>query len=297
MVILYIILGIYLGVGFLYALWVWLFRYETFLSIIPNTLFGLPYIIWVSWDAITYKKFSFHELFKHKKAVIFDLDGTIIDSQPIWNAAMENVKKQVKLGMLERNYPPGLNVREKWIELLKDAGSGVSISVDKLVSATKQEVLSTYSDVEAFEGFWDFARYLKEKEFKLALASNTDRDLVEELLKRMDAEEVFDFVITGTDVKNRKPNPQMYLEALKGLGVKARDAVVFEDTVVGSRAATAASIDTVIIWDGETEKTRYPSKVKTFIPNYENLSYEIEHSLKDKLEDTKKFIEENNIEF
>ncbi len=297
MVILNVILGIYFGVGFLYALWLWLFRYETFFSIIPNTLFGLPYILWVSWEAVTFKKFSFHELFKHKKAVIFDLDGTIIDSQPIWNAAMENVKKQVKLGVIDRNYPPGLNVREKWSSILKEAGNDVSFSLDKLVAATKQEVLSTYAVIEPFDGFWGFVRYLKENEYKIALASNTDRDVVEEMLKRMGAEDLFDFVITGSDVKNRKPNPEMYLAAAKGLALKPKHVVVFEDTVVGSKAAVGAKMDTVIVWDGEVEKIKYPSKVKTYIENYENLDYEIEHSFSEKLEDTKKFIKENNIEF
>lgn len=296
MLTIYIFLGIYLGVGFLYALWLWLFRYASFLSIIPNTLFGLPYILWTVYFAYSYRKFSFYELFKNKKAVIFDLDGTIIDSEPVWNTAVENIKNKVQLGSLTTEYPSGLNIRDKWLAIIKEAPAEMTFSLDKLISATKQEVLSTYTEVEAIDGFWRFVSYLKDKGYKIGLASNTDRDLVEEMIKRLEATTVFDVVLTGSDVKNKKPNPEIYKKALKELGVRASNTVAFEDTVLGSLSATSAGIDTVVIWNGNVEKTDYPRKIKTFISDFVNLDYDIEHSLKEKVEEAKKFVEENDID-
>ena len=284
----------YLAVGLIYALWIWLFAGATFLSIPVNAVFGPIYILGVLLHFLTWRKKTIYRVFQGKKVVIFDLDGTVIDSQTSWNDAMENVKKRLGFVGLERNYPSGLNVSDKWEFLLRDYSGPVNVSVADLSKATNDEFLKIYTEVEARDGFWTLARYLKERGFKLALASNTERYVVDEVVKRLEAGPVFDLIIAGDEVKHHKPHPEMYRVAVKKLEVSPKDAVIFEDSLIGTQAAIASKIDTIVIWDEEISKVLYPRGAAFFLPDFEGLDVSIEKSPRQLLEEAAKESEESN---
>lgn len=126
----------------------------------------------------------------------------------------------------------------------------------------------------------------------MGLATNSDRNVTDILLERLDAEDLFDFSVTGDEVGKRKPHPEMYKKAAKALGVKPKEVVVFEDTIVGATAARGAGMEVVVIWDGEDEDPGdFPKGIKFFLPDFSGVSELIEKSLWGHLEEEAKDIQ------
>ncbi len=295
MFVLQIFLYVYLAIGTIYALYVWLFAGDPWWAIPINIIGGPIVLVHETVRALTEKRVEIKELFVGKKGVIFDLDGTIIDSQPFLNEAMEQVLGSLNATWLETNYPHGLNYKEKWEYLIKENPGVIDtkFTIEELTSRTKKRYIELYENVEPFTGFWTLAKYLKEKGFKLGMATNTDKDIAEIILKRLGAEEnVFDFMIFGDQVKHKKPHPEIYQKALKGLGLRAHEVIAFEDTVVGSMSSTKAGIQTVIIWDGfDEEMAAFPKNTYLFISDFENLPDYIEKTSRELVEEAAKELE------
>lgn len=297
MEILKISLYVYLGIGFVYALYIWLFAGDPWYSIPLNILGGPINIIYQTIRAIRQKTVEAYDIFKGKKAVIFDMDGTIIDSQPFHNKAVEDILKQIDADWVTREYDHGLNDDDKWRDILnRNKDIKTPLSIKELATRSKARYLELHKDVEALDGFWILAKYLKEKGFKMALVTNTDRDVTDEVLRRLGAEKVFDLIIAGDEVKKRKPDPEIYVKAMRVLGVRPKDIVAFEDTIVGSTASTQAKIPTIIIWDGVDEtQENFPKNTYLFIPNFDGLPEFIEKPVKKQLEEAAKELEAEGV--
>ena len=239
------ILYVYLGIGFVYAIYIWLFAGDSWYAIPFNIIGGPIIFIYHTIRSFARKVPRVNEIFDGKKAVIFDLDGTIINSQPARNQAMEKVLESIDAAWAFRDYPPGLNEVEKWKYLLKkEKDIKTDLSAEDLAARTREAYLKLHTNVTAIDGFWEFFAYLREeKKYKVGLATNSVRKVVDIILERLDAEDLFDFVITGDEVKKRKPHPQIYKTAAKSLGVTPSEVVVFEDTVVGATAAADSRND------------------------------------------------------
>lgn len=286
---------VYLGIGFVYAIYIWLFAGDYWYSIPVNTLGGPINIIYQVLRSYFRKTYELSDIFKGKSAVIFDLDGTIVDSQPFRNKAFEKVLDTLEGNWNVPDYPHGLNEREKWDFVLNaHKGLKANFTIEDLAEHTRTEFIKLYKDVDAMEGFWSLVRYLKEtKKFKLGLATNSDRSILDIILKKLGAEGIFDSTIAGDEVKRRKPHPEIYKEAAKQLGVNPKKIVVFEDTVVGATAASAAGMEVIAIWNGvDEEKEDFPRGIKFFLPDFGGMTEEIEKSRKQRLEEAVKSEEE-----
>lgn len=291
------ILYVYFGVGFIYAMYIWLFAGDTWVSIPINILGGPLVLIWAILTQFTRKHTDLKSLFKNKKGVIFDLDGTIIDSQPYRDQAMENVLESLDSAWIFPSYVSGLNERKKWKHIMDNEPEfKPGLTVDQLAEKTKQEYLKIYQDVKPLPGFWEFARYLKEtRNFKLGLATNSERDVTTEILKRFSAENVFDFIATADDVVKHKPHPDIYKKVLQGLKLRAKDVVAFEDTIVGATSARDAGIEVIVIWDGEDEDPEdFPPGIRYFIPDFRNLESSIEKTGEEEILEISNEIKKDN---
>ncbi|MBI2414342.1 HAD family phosphatase [candidate division WWE3 bacterium] len=288
----------YLAVGFIYASYILLFAGDLWYAFPINMLFGPVYIVQVIFK---YRKLhpnpSYKDVFYGKKVAIFDLDGTLIDSSPIWLDAFSNVKFEVGLEALIIDFPPGVGILDCWKNLLKspdfDKNMKFEFTPEQLAEKTEVEYLSLFEDVALTEGFWSVAADLKENGFRLALASNTNKHVVTEVLKRLGIENVFEQIICGDDVKKKKPNPEMYKTLAKNMGVKPKECVVFEDAVVGAKASVAAGMETVVIWNGEYDQDVYPKGIKFFLPDFTDLPGNLFKTNKERvLEAAKEYEEE-----
>ncbi len=177
------------------------------------------------------------------KAVVFDMDGVVIDSEIIHTRAIKEALKQ-ELGLdvdkdeiLEYI---GLFYPEKLEKILKKRN--IQKDVNKLTERAKMIFKGLTKHVRLMPGFLDLIKTVIKNNFKTALASSSPRDYIEEISSMLDIEKYFDVIIAGDEVKNRKPNPECYLLTAKKLGLKPEECLVIEDSVPGVIAAKEAGM-------------------------------------------------------
>lgn len=176
-------------------------------------------------------------------AVIFDMDGVLTDSEPVILAAamagLEEYGVQSKpedfkpfVGMGEDRFIGG--VAEKY---------GVEYKVEMKARVYEIYLQIVSSRLEVYPGVGEMLQKLKADGWRMALASSADRIKIEANLQVAGIPvEVFHAIVSGEDVKNKKPHPEIFLLAAEKLGVDAAKCIVVEDAVNGIRAAKAAGM-------------------------------------------------------
>ncbi|RUS45828.1 HAD family phosphatase [Cohnella sp. AR92] len=178
------------------------------------------------------------------RAFIFDMDGVIIDSEPIHFemdiATLRHYGITIAPSELERFV--GMTNPEMWATLKTELGlpSTVSEIIDYQLGA-KIDYLRTAA-IAPIEGIPELISELKQRHLKIGLASSSPIRFIEEVLRKFHLLEDFDCIVSGEEVERGKPEPDVYLEAAKQLGVEPQDCAVLEDSRNGIRAAKAAGM-------------------------------------------------------
>ncbi len=185
------------------------------------------------------------------KAVIFDKDGTLHDTEQVyhraWRAAAErtgvpNIMEFVALCT-------GTNAHQTavlWQDFYGDAYDFASFW------ALRDEIYDSIIEKEGLPvkaGAYELLDYLRDNGYKIALATSTNAPRVERHLVMSDMKKYFDAVVTGDTVPNGKPAPDIFLRAAERLGVDAADCMGVEDSFNGVRAVHAAGMYTVMVPD------------------------------------------------
>ena len=219
----------------------------------------------------------YKKLIENKKAIFFDLDGTIVDTSWYWTRAVGTVLEKIGIGWItdEHKYVPGENLEDQWKKLIKDFDIKTDKDVKTLVKETNEEflkLLNEEEELEATEGFWDFIYEIKnERNLKTALITNSHKDVALPILQKIEAETVFDLIVYGNDVSKPKPSPEIFKKALTDLNLKPQEVLVFEDSLAGTEAAREAGLEVVVIWDERYPEALYKGKVFMFIPDFSSL--------------------------
>ena len=116
------------------------------------------------------------------------------------------------------------------------------------------------------------AERLKKDGKRLVLATNTDRDITLEVIKRLKIENYFEFVISGEEVALRKPNPAIYIEAIKRLKLPKERILVFEDSQAGALAAELADLNKIVVLPPDLSPSMYGSKTRNFIDDFNDIN-------------------------
>jgi HAD superfamily hydrolase (TIGR01509 family) len=188
-----------------------------------------------------------HEPGREVNAVIFDLDGVLIDSETTWDKARRQVVEQ-RGGTWRPEATPvmmGMSAPE-WSRYLHDE-LGVPEAPDAISDAVVALVLDAYRQrLPLLPGAVETARTLARR-WPLGLASSSNRVVIEQILERSGLRGCFRAVVSSEEVPRGKPAPDVYLAALDALGVDARMAVAVEDSANGIRAAVAAGTRVVAV--------------------------------------------------
>ncbi|WP_207652801.1 HAD family hydrolase [Clostridium isatidis] len=185
------------------------------------------------------------------KAVIFDLDGLLIDSEvisyKIYKELLEEFGHDYSLEEYAQNYSGKTeianvtNLIDKY-KLPLSLERGLEIVMEK-----ESSYLSKGVDLKA--GAVKLLSYLKDKGFKIAMASSSKEDRALNILRKHNISEYFDIFVFGNEVKRGKPNPDIFLKACEKLSLKAEEALVLEDSEAGIKAAYFAKIPVICIPD------------------------------------------------
>jgi HAD superfamily hydrolase (TIGR01509 family) len=192
----------------------------------------------------------------HFDAVIFDMDGVLIDSEPLWKIAMEEVFHSVGSFLTKEDFQKtvGLRIDEVvrfWHQ--HEAWENVSPEEVEQKIVLKMKTLITEHG-EPLEGVKEMLLFLKQQNKKVGLATSSYEMLIETVLRVLDIEEYFHHTHSAEHEDFGKPHPAVYLSVAETLNVHASRCLVIEDSLNGIISAKAARMKVVCI----PEKTHHP---------------------------------------
>lgn len=223
-----------------------------------------------------------------KKYLLFDMDGTLIDSVGMWNEVdrlfikalggkSDNVDVQKTRDSKLREYKASDDPYREYCGYIgKKYGS--SLSPEELVKLRYSISLELTENTVDYKPYADrFLHVLKKRGYTLAIVSTTKRSNMEvyrnknvKIMSKAPIDEIFSAVYTREDAKEIKPSPEIYVKVLRELGAKAEECLIFEDSIVGVEAANSAGIDAVAVYDkySENDSEEIISRVKMYFKDY-----------------------------
>ncbi len=199
------------------------------------------------------------------KCIIFDLDGTIIDTLDKHIRAFEILFKEIKIDI------PTLRIEENMGRTPKDTLltliSTLKDDKERLenLANRKEEILTTLlTDIPILDGTVDLLGFLKSKNLKLCLASSTPKFNVTKMLKDTDLLRFFTTIITGEDIIIGKPDPEVFLKVAKKANFDKSHCLVIGDSTHDIEAAKRGNIKVIAVTTG---KHNY-EEIKSVHPDY-----------------------------
>lgn len=190
------------------------------------------------------------------KAVIFDFDGVILETEPYHIEAFRKIMKEdlgLSLAYEDVLVYAGLTHSEKIRRIFRERG----IPMPENLEEEREKILSmAFVSIEKDirngltklpSGLLDLLKKLKEKGYKIGMATMNKRKYSLEILRLLGINAYFDAIITFEDVKKIKPHPEAYLKAAGMLGVNPENCIVIEDSVYGIQSAKAAGMKCIAI--------------------------------------------------
>ncbi|HEY9807833.1 MAG TPA: HAD-IA family hydrolase [Halomicronema sp.] len=179
------------------------------------------------------------------KAVLFDLDGTLANTDPIHFLTWQGFLRDYGLEIDDEFYKSKISGRLNHL-IVRDILPQLSGEEGDRVAEEKEAYFRRIAgDLEAISGLGDLLQWVEDKSLKLALVTNAPRANAEFMLDVLKVADKFEEVILASELPMGKPDPAPYLLALKRLGISASEAIAFEDSPSGIRSAADAGIFTV----------------------------------------------------
>ena len=187
---------------------------------------------------------------RDKKAFLFDLDGTLVDSMWIWKSIDVEY-----LGRFGLELPGDLQSSIEGMSFSETARYfkerfAIPDSLEEMKNDWNRMAWEKYlREVPLKPGVRDFLVYYRARGVKMAVATSNSRELAEAVIAAHGLTDTFDTIVTGCDVAHGKPSPDIYQEAAARLGVTARECLVFEDIVAGIQAGKNAGMEVAAVED------------------------------------------------
>jgi HAD superfamily hydrolase (TIGR01509 family) len=200
------------------------------------------------------------------RGVIFDMDGVLCDSEPFINEAAIRMFKEVHgVTVRPEDFLPFVGAGEdRYI-----GGVAEKYGIRLTMPRDKETTYDIYLDIiggrlHALPGAVDYIRQARGRGLKVAVATSADTRKMEGNLKEIGLpQSTFDAIVTGNDVRRKKPDPQIFLLAAERLGLAPAECLVVEDAVNGIKAAHAAGSRCLAL------STTFPAdELKKYSPEY-----------------------------
>lgn len=185
------------------------------------------------------------------KLVIFDMDGVILDSERVANLAWFQVSEKYDLGLnIEKLKEIKGGTAVRTLEVLsKQVGKTLAEKIMEEKKEIQMSIIKKENGIKLKEGVVELLKYIKEKGLKCIVATSTTKERAEKQLKETGVYSYFDNLVYGDEIKNGKPDPEIFLKACEKIGVSPIEAVVIEDSVLGATAANRAGIKCFVVED------------------------------------------------
>ncbi|KAB7704083.1 HAD-IA family hydrolase [Bacillus aerolatus] len=187
------------------------------------------------------------------KAVIFDFDGLILDTETAWYEAYKETMGFYKSDLPLEHFVKCIGTDDTELHKFFKEQLGESCSIEEIEARAKSIHKVKMKTSEAREGVKDYLEEAKKVGYKIALASSSTKEWVTHYLGELGLLNYFEVIITGDTVDKVKPAPDLYLKAIEVLNIHPTEAVAFEDSLNGLQAALAAGLKCVIVPNPVTE--------------------------------------------
>lgn len=205
------------------------------------------------------------------KAVIFDMDGTMLDTEHVKEEGLKYVGESLNVKIDDQTLTQirGTN-NTRLKEILCNKFEG--LNVEKLLE-TREKYVEKYFEnnpIEPKKGLLELLEFLKNHDYKMAVASSSNLEVIKKYLKKVGVFDYFDVIIGGDIVTKGKPDPEIYSKCIEQLNLSKEECIGVEDTANGVLSIHRAGMKPIMIPDLEE-----PSK------EIENLVYAKLESLAD----------------
>jgi len=181
------------------------------------------------------------------KAIIFDFDGLIIDTESVWFEAYKEVLVDYEIQLTLEKFSEVVGTHDDVLFSYIEENSSIPFEKEILESKVSELVQIKLGEPVLRESVEDYLIAAKQAGLKIGLASSSSRAWVEGFLKQMNIFNYFEVIRTKEDVLDIKPDPELYLKAIEALGIDATEAIAFEDSLNGLLAARKAGLHCVIV--------------------------------------------------
>ena len=187
------------------------------------------------------------------KAVIFDMDGLLFDTEIVYYEASQMVADQMGFPYDKELYLKYLGVsdEEVWANYHQIFASFGKNNVQKFINDAYEETIRRFSlgAVQLKPGVIELLDLLEEHRIPKVVASSNQRHIIELLLEKNQLTNYFETIVSAENVKRAKPDPEIFLLAHEYLGTKKQETLVLEDSKNGILAAASAEIPVIMIPD------------------------------------------------
>jgi beta-phosphoglucomutase len=204
------------------------------------------------------------EILTGTEAFLFDLDGVIVDSSEFHKKSWFEVMRKLGVNFGEEDFKSTFGMTNDII--IRKYVPNASDDEVRKIGEEKERIYRELAKgkIKPIPGSIEFIKFLKEKGIKLALVSSTPKENIEFLSDEIGMRNLFDVVISGSDIRRGKPNPDCYITAAEKLGVPTKKCWVIEDSQHGIDAGSSAGAKTIGILTTHKNLQKTDITVKNF---------------------------------
>lgn len=206
------------------------------------------------------------------KAILFDLDGTLTNTDPFHYQTWANVLETHQITIDSSFYKTHISGKTN-AEIVKNLFPHFSEQDGlKLANLKESKFRELAVNLEPLPGLNDFLGWVKQQSFKTGLVTNAPRENTDFMLETLNLSNYFDSVILSDEIGIGKPDPAPYQYCLNQLNILAEEAIAFEDSPSGIRSAIAAGIKTIGVASTHEPKILTDLGVALVIKDFKNLA-------------------------
>ncbi|MFW5852847.1 MAG: HAD family hydrolase [Nanoarchaeota archaeon] len=201
-----------------------------------------------------------------KKGIIFDFDGTLVNSIHFHYRIHRKVFKEIGIDLTKEYFETkcnGTEPKEFYKRILLHFLKKDELFYKVWNKQKKYKMYSGLESIKIFSGVKTLLRKAKKEGYKLCVASSSNTNYVKKIMKSNGIEEYFDFIVGSEHFEHSKPNPAIFIEARKKIGLTKKECVIIEDSINGVMAAKRAGIDSICLLTSEKRED---------IPNYTTIA-------------------------
>ncbi len=192
------------------------------------------------------------------KAIIFDKDGVLIETFDSYLQAYIKVLSKIGIKIIANDVAKryGMKGPEIIKQIAQEKGKNITDEQIQELTREKDRLYKKFSEknMKLLPGAKKLLTYLKNKNYKIGIASSSTKELIEHMMKVTKIENYIDATVDGFEVKFSKPDPEIFLKCAEKLEMEPENCIVIEDSIHGINAAKRAGMKCVAVATGQTTR-------------------------------------------